>query len=346
MLRSAIYRPRPFPAVVLGHWRTARGNAFRATVPAGCEVVRLRDGAVAIVADDLDRFERAEQVHLGTALAVSRRTRVRHALSGVTAALAHGLRVWKLPGRPVLTSPQKVSSARTTDYRRQTRALPLEDVVRIDGVPCTSLERTAVDCARDLDPLDALVVVDHVLALLSHADTYQRVRTEREAADVRRRLLARIDALPRGARGARRARVVVEWASPWAQSAPETFLRWSLLVWGRRDAVAQCRVEAEGNTYFTDLALPDGRRPDGTQRWLHIEYDGELKYHVADAGQTAAGLIAERNRERAILALGDDMARFDRRGARSPAQVARVVAAKVRHTSGQRLHPVRELLAN
>src|SRR5699024_4533420 len=87
------------------------------------------------------------------------------------------------------------------DLVRHHRTFSESDVVVIDGVRVLNLEALAIDCALFLHPRDALVVVDHVLAVLTRADPRERARVDRDARRLRARLRARLDDLPPGSRG-------------------------------------------------------------------------------------------------------------------------------------------------
>lgn len=288
-------------------------------------------------------YERRASVVAARAVAVSRRTTTKHALSHTTAALLHGLRIRSFPVLPELTAPSHTSTRDTPDHVRHTLPLPDDDVVEIDGVPVTTIDRTIIDLSRFTVPLDALVSTDHALALRSDVDRFDRSGTERRARAIRARWRRRIDDLPPRARGSRAARSVVDWALPWAESARETWLRWVILTWGRRDVVAQCPVVTPEATYFTDLALRDGLLPDGSPRWAHQEYDGGGKLGTTDV-ETRAVLDAQQRRERAITALGHGVVRFDRGDGISASDAVHRINSALRHPLDQPLEPVTDLL--
>lgn len=318
-----------------------RGRPVGGAEIEGASFVPVRRGFLAAIPDDLEPHARERALHVAACAAVSRSTRSAHAISRLSAAVLHRLYVWRAPERPAVVGPDRREQGRHLDHDRQ--VAPIEgDVVVFDGLPVTSLERTAFDCARFEHPRDALVVVDNVLAVLSAADRRAPERTLRVAEQVRHRLLERVRALPVGARGRRRAQAVIEWATPWAESPWESYLRWVLLCWGRRDLVVQCRVMTSEGRCFTDIAIPDGVRPDGTTRYLHIEFDGSIKYAGGLATAPARVVMAERRRERAIEAGGDTVVRFVASEAADPCRVLATIQRELR-TTGPRLVPVREL---
>ncbi|MDU0347524.1 hypothetical protein [Actinomyces sp. MRS3W] len=175
--------------------------------------------------------------------------------------------------------------------RRHRFEIPDDDVVIIGGLRVTGIERTLEDCARFLEPDAALVAVDSLLAVAAGAlppttaagsghDAVGRpwdraVEINRKANALRRRVLARLDGR-RGERGVRRARAVIEAATPWSQSPYETELRRICLVNGMTSPVPQMPLRTEVTTFYADLGWWDLRRA--------AEVDGLVKLrHDADA---------------------------------------------------------------
>ncbi|WP_425713097.1 hypothetical protein [Georgenia sp. Z1344] len=317
----------------------------RASLADGEEIVRLRRGSFAVVPAGLDRWQRTTSLHLALCTAISRDLRAEHALCLTSAARMHGLRVWKVQESPHLVVAAKASTRDDLDHHRHLLALPEEDVTVVAGIRVVRLERVALDCARFLHPRDGLVVVDHVIAVLAKATFTERERTERAAADVRAALEERIERLPRGSRGRARARAVVAWSTPWSESAWESHIRWVVLTWGRRDVVVQQPVPTRRGTYRTDLSIPLEIRADGSIRWLHIEFDGLVKYGAGDPEANAQTIVDERDRERAIEATGDVVVRFVSKEARREVDVIRVLEPHLAGTVLHRLRPIRELMA-
>lgn len=322
-----------------GRREASRADSL-ADLPGGNDRLLVRRGVVVDLPSSQADPDRRASLLAARTRAISDRMTTHHAVSHSSAALLHGLPVWSLPTLPEITAPNKNSTRDTPDYVRHTMPLPPEDIVVVDGLPVTSLDRTVVDLARFALPLEALVVADRVMARGSAVDRFDRRGTERRAAAVRRRWSARVTALPPRARGARTARAVVEWSTPWSESVRESWLRWVLLTWGRRDAVVQCPVLTPGGTYFTDLALPDGRFPDGSPRYLHNEYDGGGKYGAPDDEAAAAVEAAEREREHAITDLGHRVLRFSRDDGISAAEAVARITRTLRSPLDADLEPV------
>lgn len=168
------------------------------------------------------------------------------------------------------------------------------DIVELDGLRVTSLERTAEDCARFLPPNRALAVVDSLFAIAAGAGDRpwdHRPEIDAEAARFRRALIKRLDARPHE-RGVRRARAVVMAATPWSQSVWETEARRLCLIGGIAAPQPQMPVRTEAGVFYADLGW--------RAAMLAYEIDGEIKY-LQDAD---AALSAQYRRETVIEAAG------------------------------------------
>lgn len=271
---------------------------------------RLRRGAYAELPPDLDSWERRRLLTLARGIATARQLRGGICLSHLTAAAFHGLPIWREPTKTYVIQRSHVRSGLPADVVRSVAELPDEDIVVIEGMRVTSLTRTMLDCARSLHPRDGLTVVDGGLRALVKPERNDRARAEREAEEIRGRLL---DALPRGARGRVRAAAVIDASVPFAESAPESVLRWIAITHGLPRPETQHEVKTAFGPVWTDMAWP---RLDGS--WLHVEFDGAVKYRVK--GQTpesaARILMKEKRREEAIIdastgRVRDDVVRFE-----------------------------------
>ena len=89
------------------------------------------------------------------------------ACSHVTAAVLHGLPVWRIPLRRVQVTRTEAlrRSGSRANARVHVHAAPLtaDEIVTLAGMPVTSLARTAVDLARSLPFEEAVAVVDAAL---------------------------------------------------------------------------------------------------------------------------------------------------------------------------------------
>ncbi|MFC8192354.1 hypothetical protein ACFUMH_11925 [Cellulomonas sp. NPDC057328] len=165
------------------------------------------------------------------------------------------------------------------------------------GLPVTTLARTAVDCARALAGLPALVVADAALRAGCSPD---------ELAAAARRC--------DGQRGARRAREVLALADGGAESAGETWVRAVLLAAGLPAPTTQLQVETRRGPVWADLGWPGAR--------LLLEYDGRGKY------VTPEDLYREKQRHDALVEAGWTVLRVTADDCARPDElVARVVRA-------------------
>ncbi|MCK9795733.1 hypothetical protein M1843_18465 [Isoptericola sp. 4D.3] len=199
-----------------------------------------------------------------------------------TAALLHGMWTYRLADRVHLTQlypPQVRREDDSWDHRflmsRHWTRLPERDRDEAGGVPVTSLERTAVDCARTLSFESALVVMDCAL---------------RHGAD--RSLVRRIIDESRGKRGVVQARRVLDIADTGAESPGETLTRYGLIEAGLPRPTTQIPVLTSLGPRWVDLGWPAAR--------VGIEFDGEVKYTELADGDPDEVRRRERARQRAI----------------------------------------------
>lgn len=306
--------------------------------------VRLRRGAVGVVTRDSGEHERARELFLARCVAVERCLTVSHAFVLESAALLLGLPVWRVPEQVQVASPQRRSgSAAAPDVRRHSYSVPVEDIVVVRGMPVTGLRRLAIDAARLLAPRDALVLVDSIFAVLCRADPRDRQRVEEDANRLRTELIERLRAEFKGARGVRQAIAVLTWSSPWAESPWESHLRWVLLTWGVRGAVAQCSVVVGARVYRADLAILVGRRTDGGPLWMLIEFDGRAKYGD-DPDGTSGALVKERRRDVEVERLGHRVVHLTARDAIDRGVVEARIRERMPSGVSLELAPVTELL--
>ena len=162
-----------------------------------------------------------------------------------------------------------------TPIRLRRRRLQLgDDEIEVVGdVPVTPVLRTAVDCACDEPPYDALSIADAALNRYRLPDPWHREACAthlREARACRGALVAR----HRRGRGIAQARAVLAAASPWAVSPGESVLRWMTLVVGLLSAVAQYPVSGLSKDRFLDLGWPEHH--------VVAEFDGRTKYRTEE----------------------------------------------------------------
>lgn len=190
-------------------------GAERWTIPRLCAegvLVRIERGHYVLPwagATD-NRWSQRRSEHLRSVAARAASETVAGLRSG---ALAWGLPVSSIPARAELLRPPGSGYLRSARTIR--RLVDPDHITDINGVPVTSLARTAVDVALDLPTPKALITVDAVL----------------RRGTSRRELLSILDSLG-STRGCRRARQTIEWAEPHAESALESGGRGELLIRG------------------------------------------------------------------------------------------------------------------
>jgi very-short-patch-repair endonuclease len=169
-----------------------------------------------------------------------------------TAAWLWGLDVMP-PGRPAADWPVELLTARRPGLDRPgtityKASLPVDDVVEISGIRCTSLERTALDCVRWLPRYEAVAALDQFL----------RRGVDKEA------LRARTPGL--------RALERIEMGDAGAQSPGESRTRAIILAAG----LPRPRCQVEVGPYRLDLGYEQYR--------VGVEYDGE-EHHTGPASR-------------------------------------------------------------
>lgn len=325
-------------------------SAARAALGSG-RFTSVRRGALVPAIDTDNEWVAQEAQALAKIASVARKLTNGAAISHVSAALVHGLWVVQMPAKPQVTQATKQNSHGRTTLKRHCSPLPAKDVTTIGGLRVTTLERTIADCAKTIHPRDALAVADSGMRALTRTDRFQRDIDAPRVAQLRTCLLAAVDEGP--PRGRRQARAVIAAADPYAESPPESSLRWIAVSRGLPAPITQMVVRTRGGTFYADLGWRwVVRNADGTEEVvvLLLEYDGELKYLPggglvvggADASHT---VLAEKQREDLIR---EDrcttVLRFTRHDLRVPdaafARIFAAVPAAIRAT----LDPIPELL--
>lgn len=222
-------------------------------------------------------------------------------VSHVSAAVAHGLPLWRVPlGRVHLIRNPPAGGSGTRRIHLHVARLPDEEVIVLDGLPVTDLTRTAVDLSRTLPFEQAVVVVDAALA--TGATTPERLTA----------CLDRMGAVP----GVRRARRVVAFADGRSESVGESRSRVLVKRLGLPAPDLQVRLRAGGS----EIARCDfGWREFRTV----AEFDGRVKYgRLLRYGQDPGDVVfAEKVREDAIRDEGWKVARWIWRDLDTPAVV-------------------------
>ncbi|MFJ4030198.1 hypothetical protein ACIPWF_21685 [Paenarthrobacter sp. NPDC089989] len=198
--------------------------------------------------------------------------------SHTSAARLHRLFLWNVDDRIHITQktpPSPVSHGK--DVVPHTRALKQGEIGLVDGLPCTSLVRTLVDCCRMLDYRQALILMDHAL---------------RKGVD-RNELWDMCHALA-GQNGVHTLRRALKYADPRSESPGETLTR-ELIVRLRIELPdLQVKVRTNEGNHRIDLAWPE--------KLVAVEFDGKIKYF--DFAPTDEVIFRERQREKALIEQG------------------------------------------
>lgn len=198
--------------------------------------------------------------------------------SHTSAARLHRLFLWNVDNRVHITqakTPSRVSHGR--DVVPHTGSLKADELVTVDGLPCTSLERTVVDCCLMLSYGQALIIMDHALRLgASTGKLWEMCRS-----------LA-------GRKGVLTLRRALENADAKSESPGETLTRDILQRLGIETPELQVAVATSEGLYRIDLAW--------RKKMVALEFDGKVKYF--DYAPTDEVIYRERQREKALMEQG------------------------------------------
>lgn len=221
------------------------------------------------------------EVHFGLRPAQRHRVAIEAAMSAtrggaavvshLSAAVVHGLPQYRFTDRPVeVTLAGRIGGSSRAGLRRHLDVLSDEDVVSVDGIACTSLDRTVFDVARTAPREMALSCADAAL----RREAVPSRRFDPLAQEGWRERMRERAHRAVGARGIRRAREVIEFADGRAELPGESVSRLQLHRIGFHNMDLQVAVAGpHGSTYFVDIGLGDVR--------TFWEFDGEVKYRDA-----------------------------------------------------------------
>jgi very-short-patch-repair endonuclease len=198
--------------------------------------------------------------------------------SHLSAARLHGLFLWGVEDKVHVLHPVRPSSDRWgKDVRGHTESYREDDVVEVQGLRATSLERTISDCARMLSYPKALVIMDHGLRLGADIST-----------------LSNMAAASAGRRGIRTLRKALDNADTRSESAGETLTRELLQRLRIKPPQPQFEVQSRLGRHRMDFAWDEEK--------LALEFDGRTKYF--DYKPTDEVIFQERRREKALVEEG------------------------------------------
>lgn len=210
------------------------------------------------------------------------------------------------------------------DVFRHEGALPDDDVVVIDGLACTTLERAVYDLSR-LASADVAIVA--ACAELARWGGPPRSFDVDAAEEARARLSERVQVT--GPRGIRQARSIVEIADGRVESVLEAtnLLQFRRLGFRQPNLQVEVPAQAPGHSYWLDMEFDEVN--------AFYECDGEGKYtdEAMRSGRTLERvLLDEKAREDWVRGVtGRRLLRGGTRDARSPdALAARLTAFGIR----------------
>ena len=243
-------------------------------------LIRLRRGCYARGSwwDSLDATARRRQLVFAHALGTLTTSTGGAAYSHTSSASLRGLHLWNVDNRIHLTQsscPSLISHGR--DVVAHTRALGSLEVGFVEGLPCTSLERTVVDCCLMFCVRQAVIVVDHAIRL--GADPV---------------LLREHCSALTGRNGVVALRRALDLADARSESAGESLTRELLYRLKIEPPEIQYVVRTPVGEHRMDFAWPEKK--------VALEFDGKIKYF--DYRPTGEVVFAERRREKALMEQG------------------------------------------
>lgn len=230
-----------------------------------------------------------EARHLAHVVAVHTDARARPVFAFTSAAAVLGMPIYRVRVDRVHTIHPDAARRSHDRVVRHRASLENEDVVEVDGILCTSAERTAFDLARLASPEVALVCADAIVGRLGGDP---RRYDEGAAAGWIDAFAHRVEANA-AARGIRLARALIGVIDGRSQLPLESVTKLQLRRIGFSQPRLQIRVAAPSRgSYWADMAIDEAD--------AFYECDGETKYtdEAMRSGRSLeAVLLAEKQRE-------------------------------------------------
>ena len=265
-------------------------------------------------------------------------------VSHVSAAVLHGLPLFRhQAGRPHISGDHTdglVSSH--APVRHHNVVVPDRDRVLVDGIVCTSLERTVYDVIRTVGREAAVACADSALRQVAWRESERRYDDE-EAKRWRMSLIGRI-MRSTGARGIRQARWVAAFADGRAQLPGESVSRLYLDDLGFAPPRLQVPFPGpRGEEYLIDFGLDDmgvWGEFDGVGKYFDPAWGGDGVRTRGAPAREGARRLDSRAKRTCSRALGD----APRHLSRDPRPTPRAFpsrAAALTSTERPRNHPLR-----
>lgn len=191
------------------------------------------------------------------------------------------------PSAVHLITPQGRRMSSRAGLQRHADELPADDIAVVNGIRCTTLDRTVFDLVRTLSMEAAVAVAD---AALRREAMRGSAYDERAAEGWRERMLQRC-AAARGGRGVRQAEAAIRFADGRSESPGEAVSRLQLSRLGFRELRLQVPVSGpDGRTYRVDIGIEDVRS--------FYEFDGMGKYDelALASGRTVKEVVLDEKR--------------------------------------------------
>lgn len=240
--------------------------------------VRIRRGVYlpeSLLPDNAPRWEIRRLVTQARALSISLTKRTAPPVLSLESALSvRGISAWtntvdisyRVESHLGQRKPLHLNavSTRNVDICSVTERPILSDpchsrAVPVNGVLSAPLDVVALDCARELHPLAAVVAVSAVLAHASKFDRWKQGPCREIEAKARKKINSNVETIS-GRPGSRQAAAVVNIADAGIQTPGEGYLWWLLHCMLPADIakglVTQLPLQVGSATYFPDGALP------------------------------------------------------------------------------------------
>lgn len=279
------------PVIITASDLLARGYSRRAREQAqrSGHLVRIRHGVYALSSELPTGPDEPESLLEMKSRAAAQFISPGTVLSHTSALVLHGMPTHALNCGPVTTTRHRPGSGSRRSDNAICYNLDLSDaVIEVDGIPVTTPARTVVDVARISSFAGAVCAADDAL--------HRRLCSREE-------LVAELDAAA-GRVGIARARAVVDFADPRAESVFESVSRVSIIRAGLPMPDLQRRfVLPDGSPAFVDMFWED---------WNLVgEADGSGKYGIDDGEiRVRHNLRKEKARQNGIEATGNIVRRW------------------------------------
>ena len=231
----------------------------------------------------------SEQRHLIELHGLALKLRPPYVISHVSAAVVHQLLLYEPSlARLHVTREMRAGARHEAGVEHHVAAILADEVVEVSGLAVTSVARTAIDYARDVDYARAVVTLD---AVLRHGVAVAELRAVHERCG--------------HWNGARTAGRALAFADGRSESVGESLARMLFARHGLPAPELQHVIHTRRGAYRVDFLFAEGRTV--------VEFDGLVKYAVGpelSREDAARVLVQEKLREDAIRDAGYEVVRL------------------------------------